>query len=274
MSAGKYILHDGAFVPTEEFRLGLNDVQSLRLTEKFRAVRTSFPFFTESHEMLKLKLVVFNLEFPEFTERSGAGLLRQMSRTLTKNKFFMGACLTVSVWQSNAKVHYSIQPEKLEFADYTLNEKGIYVDVFDKIQKPVSALSNLTTGSELFWKVAQAQQPEGIDEMLIMNTDDLIIEAPESNIYLISGNKVIATNGECGAYLDVTRSVMAKIFRQMKMEITYNEGILVADLENAEEIMLVNSVDGIRWVAGYSGKRYFNNIIKKVQSLFGQLAVS
>lgn len=268
MSAGKYILFDGTFVPTGEFRLGAQDLDVVRISEKFRAVRTAFPFFRESFEILKLKLVIFNREFHEFTERDGAGLLRQMSRTLTKNKLFMGACLTLTIWFAEDKAHYSIQSEKLEFADYVLNERGLFVNVFDKIQKPVSALSTLTTGSELYWKIARSQKPEWADEMLIINDEDLVVEAPESNIYLITGNRVKAASDQHGAYMDVTRTSMLKIFRQLRMSFSDEDGISADDLENADELMLVNSVDGIRWVAGLGGKRYFNTTIKKAQSLF------
>lgn len=274
MSLGKYILVDGSFVLLQDHRISLHESECIRITEKFRAVRTAIPFFRETLEILKLKLLIFNRSFPEMTNNDGAELLRQLGRTLTKNKHFMGACLTVAFWFDGQQPHYSIHSEKLDEADYNFNEKGLFLELFDKIQKPVSALSNLTIGSEIFWNIARSQRSLQADEQLIVNIDDLIVETPHSNTYLING-KSVRTSGEMhGAYMDVTRPTMKKIFERLNLSFNDTEGISVDDLETAEEIMLVNPIDGVRWVTGFKGKRYFNNNIRKICSLFGQLATS
>ena len=274
MNLGKYILVDGSFVLSDDYRISLHESECLSISEKFRSARTTIPFFRETLELLKLKLMIYNQTIPEFTENDGAGLLRQLGRTLTKNKHFMGACLTVIFWFDEQQAHYIIQSEKLEEADYVFNEKGLFLEVFDKIQKPVSALSNLTIGSEIFWKIARSQKSFQADEQLILNTDDQIVETPYSNIYLVNG-KSVRTSGEIlGAYMDVTRPMMKKIFECLNLSYDDSEGISLSNLEDAEEIMLVNPIDGVRWVAGFEGKRYFNNNIRKICRLFGQMAIS
>jgi len=274
MNSGKYILVDGSFVVLEDYRISIHESECIRMTEKFRAIRTAIPFFSETLEILKLKLLIFNRNFPEMTDNDGAGLLRQLGRTLTKNKHFMGACLTFNYWFDGQQPHYSIQSEKRNEADYVFNEKGLFLELFDKIQKPVSALTNLTIGSEIFWNIAQSQKSTQADEQLILNIDDEIVETPYSNIYLING-KSVRTSGEMhGAYMDVTRPVMMKIFDRLMLSYSDTEGITVSDLEAAEEIMLVNPIDGVRWVTGFKGKRYFNNNIRKISSLFGHITTS
>ena len=274
MNSGKYILVDGSFVILDDYRISLHESECLRISETFRSVRTTIPFFRETLELLKLKLMIYNQSIPEFTENDGAGLLRQLGRTLTKNKHFMGASLTVIFWFDQQQVHYIIQSEKLEETDYAFNEKGLFLEVFDKIQKPVSALSNLTIGSEIFWKIAQSQKNFQADEQLILNSDDQIVETPYSNIYLFNG-KSVRTSGEIhGAYMDVTRPIMRKIFDRLNLSYDDSEGITLSHLEDAEEIMLVNPIDGVRWVAGFEGKRYFNNNIRKICRLFGQLTIN
>ena len=44
--------------------------------------------------------------------------------------------------------------------------------------------------------------------------------------------------------------------------------ITVKDIQECEEILIVNAIDGVRWIAGYEGKRYFNNTIRKISELF------
>ncbi len=271
MNSGKFILVDGNFSLTEEYRISLPQSESFLFSEKIRAVRTAFPFFRESLEMIRLKLVIFNQSFPAFTDKEGAGLRRQLERTLTKNKHFMGALLTVTFRLSDQKISYAIQSEKVEPTDYELNEKGLYVELFDKIQKPASSLSSLTLGSEIFWKIARNHlQRSTVDQFLLVNTNDRIIEVPESNLYLIKGKSIRGVSVEQGAYIDITRHLMLEIFKKMDLEYSEKEAITIQDIQDAEEIMTVNSIDGIRWIVGFEGKRFFNNTIRKISDLFSQ----
>lgn len=269
MNPGKYILVNGAFVLTEEYRISVQESEAFLFSEKIRAVRTNFPFFSETLELIKLKLEIFNRSFPEFTDREGAGLKRQLERTLTKNKFFLGAAFIITFRYLDGKIQYSIQAEKLDYADYELNEKGLFVELFDTIRKPLSAISHLSLGSEIYWDIAMNNLDyEVCDQPLIVNQKGWVVEAPESNIYLIKGKKVRGAADAHGAFVDITRSAMLDIFRKLDMVYTETEGITTEDMYVAEEVLLVNSVDGIRWVAGFEGKRYFKHAIRKMNALF------
>jgi len=269
MNSGKYILVNGAFVLADEYRISLQESEAFLFSEKIRAVRTSFPFFTETLELIKHKLDIFNRSFPEFTDREGAGLKRQLERTLTKNKFFLGAAFVITFRYLEDKVQYSIQAAKLDYADYELNEKGLFVGLSDAIRKPFSAISHLSLGSEIYWDIAlNSLDYEVCDQPLIVNQNGWVIEAPESNIYLIKGKKVRGAADTHGAFVDITRLAMLDIFRKLDMVYTETEGITTDDMYLAEEVLLVNSVDGIRWVAGFEGKRYFKHAIRKMNELF------
>jgi len=271
MNAGKYILVDGTFIPADEYRLSASEAKSLLFSERIRAVRTSFPFFNETLELIKLKFLIFNQSFSEFTDREGAGLRRQLERTLTKNKFFLGAVFTLSFRSLNGKIHYSIEAEKLEQIDYELNERGLFVDVFDKIQKASNTLSNLNFGSEVCWQIANFHlEDSGCDQFLIVNTENYILEVPFSNIYLITGNCVRGASCEFGAYLDISQSYLLEIFARLNLYYSEDMPITIQDVREAEELMVVNAVEGIKWIVGFEGKRYFNNTIRKIGDLFSR----
>ncbi|MDP3915975.1 MAG: aminotransferase class IV [Bacteroidota bacterium] len=275
MNEGSYILVNGLFLPTAEYRFSLKESDVFLFSEKIRAVRSAFPFYRETLEMIKQKLVIFNQTFPELTENDGAELKRQMERTLTKNKQFLGAVLTIRFWISDQKIQYSIQSAKREKSDYGLNDKGLYVTVFDTIRKSVSSLSNTSLGSELNWRIA-GNYPKDIasDEFLLLNTDGQIIEAVGSNIYLIKGRMVKGASIYHGAYADITKSLMLSVYNKLQLSYSEKDGITDQDMKEADEILLVNAIDGIRWVVGFEGKRYFNNMIRKINELFVSSLVS
>lgn len=274
MSKGKFILVNGSFIPSDDYRISVEELQSAHFSEYFRSVKTSFPFFSETLDLIKLKLLLFNAVFPEFTDEEGAGLKRQMERTLTKNKHFLGAKVTLTFWIADKKVTYTIQSETIEPAGYQLNEKGLFAEVFDKIQKPASSLSTLSLGSVAYWEIAERYRTESpTDEFIIIGNSDTILETPGANIYLVRGKKVKGASAEDGAYVDVTQSLLLHIFVKLGLEYTEEE-ITLDELKQAEEVFSANAIQGIQWIIGIGGKRYFNNTTRKIAELFNNLTIS
>lgn len=269
MNKGKYILVNGSFVPTEEYRISLPESEGFLFSEKIRAVRTAFPFFKETLEVIKLKLRIFGQSFTDFTENDGSGLKRQLERTLTKNKHFLGAIFTITFRYANQKMHYSIQSERLENTGYELNDKGLYVEAFEEIKKPASSISMLSFGSEIYWNIARNQMTNPMtDHFLIVNTQNQIVEIPESNIYILKGKSVLGASVSQGAYIDVSRPIMLEIFKKLSLKFTEESGITFQDLREAEEILIVNAIEGVRWVVGFEGKRFFNHMVRKISEQF------
>jgi branched-subunit amino acid aminotransferase/4-amino-4-deoxychorismate lyase len=275
MNKGKYILANGTFIPSDEYRISLYESEALLFSEKIRAVRTNFPFFAETLEIIKLKLLFFNQSFPEFTDRGGAGLKRQLERTLTKNKFFLGAIFSIRFYFLNEKIQFSIESEKYEPTDFELNEKGLFIEVLKNVRKPSSSLSGLSFGSEIYWKMARNHLKGTLtDQLLLVNTENQIVEAIESNIYLINGTQIRGASCADGAFLDISQPLLLDIFSQLHYHYSENEGITIEDVRLAEEIMIVNAVEGIKWIVGFEGKRYFNQTIRKISDIFGRRLVN
>lgn len=268
MKDGAYILVNGQFSPFASYKITLEQADGLLFSEKIRSIRTSFPFFRESVEMIKMKLMLFNQPCHELIDKEGAELKRQMERTLTRNKHFLGSILSVRFWISEGHVQYSIHSTKTDHSGYELNEKGIYISVSREIRKPVYALSSNMLGSEMYWKIARFNLKEESGEIILINNKNFITEAPQSNIYLIKDGTVKGAPIKHGAYTDISKLLMLNIFADLGIPYSESEGITEQDLREADEIFLVNALEGIRWVIGFEGKRYFNQTIRKIYNAF------
>ena len=275
MTQGKYILVDGSFCKSDEYRITSAEAEALHFSQKFRVIRSKLPFFAESLELIRLKLLYFNQTYPEFTSNDGAALLRQIERTLTKNKHFLGAVVKLTFRFIASKVHYTIQSEVIEPVAYEINTKGLYTEIITPIQKSISSLAALSLGSEIYWDIASCHKKESTaDELLTINTLGNIIEAPESNIYLILGNQVIGVGANQGAYQDITKPEMLSIFEELNLKYTEDIAITEDVLRSAEELMLVNSIKGVQWIIGFEEKRYFNHTTRKINELFQKRRLS
>jgi branched-subunit amino acid aminotransferase/4-amino-4-deoxychorismate lyase len=275
MTKGKFILVNGAFVAAEEYRISIEESECTGFSEQFRAIKTVLPFFDETLETIKLKFLLLNNDYKEFTENKGAVLKRQIERTLTKNKHFLGAIVTLSFKFSGTKVNYTIQSETTESAGFDLNEKGLFTEIFDKIQKPASSLSTISLGSAPYWEIAEQYRDKSkLDEYLLISTSNSILEVPHSNIYLINGKSVLGAPETIGAYEDITKTLIIRIFNDLNLSYSESIEITYDIINSAEEIFAVDAIRGIRWIIGIGGKRYFNNTVRKINELFKQYTVS
>lgn len=265
---GNYILVNGLFACSSDYKITITEADSLLFTEKIRSVRTSFPFLKESVEMIIFKLLLFNQSCPLLTDNEGAELKRQMERTLTKNKHFLGAVLSIRFWLAEQKLQYSIQSTKTEHSGFELNNKGLYISIAREIRKSVSSLSNSSIGSEMYWHIARIHSKDNSDELLLLNNEDQIIEALHSNIYLIKNGMIKGASIRQGAFADISKSLMLAVFEQMHISYNESEGITEQDLKEADEVFLVNALDGIKWIIGFEGKRYFNQLTRKISNTF------
>ena len=256
-------------MPSSEYWISLIESEGFLFAEKIRVIRSTFPFFKESLEIIKLKLLIFNQSYSELIENEGTELKRQMERTLTKNKQFLGAVITIRFWLSEFKFQYSIQSTKLDHPSYELNNSGLYVSIFQNIHKSISYLSNLSVGSDLYWRIADNHiKGATFNQFLILNTENQIVEAIGSNIYLVKNGIIKGASVYQGAYIDITKSLLLNILAKLNLGYNENDGITEQDLLEADEIFLVNAINGIQWVVGFERKRYFNHTIRKINDLF------
>lgn len=267
MNSGKYTLVNGTFILSNEYQLSDLDSKALTFTEKIRSVRTLLPFFGETLEVIRYKLELYNQSFPEFTNHEGAELKRQLERTLTKNKHFLGAVLNLTIRFTGNKISWSVQSEKLSETDFELNEKGLYIGTYEEIQKPASAISNLSLGSEIFWNLAKSNiKDQMTDRLLILNPENLILEVPDSNIYTITGNLVRTPNIADGAYADISQPKLIETIQRMKMDFSDETPLNTKSIQESDEVFIVNAIEGIRWIAGFEGKRFYNNTTRKINT--------
>jgi len=271
---GNFILVNGSFISSSEYRISIQESESVLFTEKIRSVRTTFPFFRASLEMIRLKLMIFHQSFPDLLDNEGAELKRQMERTLTKNKHFLGSHLSIRFWFIDQKLNFSIQSFKTDHTGYELNNKGLYISISREIWKSVSSLSNCSLGSEMYWNIVCKPKDSAMDELVLLNDEEQIIEAPGSNIYLVKNGTIKGASIHHGAYADITKPLMLKIFDTLKITYDETDGLTEQDMKEADEIFLVNALDGIRWIIGFEGKRYFNQATRKINNLFVKNLIS
>lgn len=197
--------------------------------------------------------------------------LRQKTvELLKKNKFNGNVRFRLAIYrdgeglytpQSN-KVGYLLEAVPLEQTQYELNQKGLIIDVYDEITKPINKLANYKTNNALVYVMAGLHQKQHrLDEAIILNQYGFLCETTSSNVFVVYQKQIYTPALSEGCVAGVMRSVVLQLAKTHNFPLV--EAQISPDILNeAEEVFVTNATSGIRWVMGYNKKRYFNEVAK------------
>ena len=164
------------------------------------------------------------------------------------------------------KPGYLLESTALTDGNYTLNQKGLIIDVYDELTKPINKLSNYKTTNALFYVMAGLYQKQHkLDEAIILNQNGFLCESTSSNVFIVYEKQIYTPALSEGCIAGVMRSVVLKLAKMNDIPLIEAQ-ISPEILKEADEVFVTNASSGIRWVMGYGKKRYFNETAKTITS--------
>lgn len=169
------------------------------------------------------------------------------------------------------KSGYILEASAMQESGYELNKKGLIINVYDEITKPVNKLSNYKTSNSLLFVMAGLYKKQHrLDEAFILNQNGFLCESISSNIFVVYDKQIYTPA--------LSEGCIAGVMRNAVMQTAKANGISIIEaqinpevLKEAEEVFITNATSGIRWVMGYGKKRYFNEVTKSLSSLLNAL---
>lgn len=164
------------------------------------------------------------------------------------------------------KVGFVLEVKPLANTIYELNKKGLIIDVYDEIAKPINKLSSFkTTNSLPFVMAAIFQKQHRLDETFLVNQNGFLCESTSANIFVVYQNQIYTPALSEGCVAGVMRNAIIQLAKQLELPLIEAQ-INPQVLNEAEEVFVTNAVNGIRWVMGYGRKRYFNEVARMLSA--------
>jgi branched-chain amino acid aminotransferase len=149
---------------------------------------------------------------------------------------------------------YIIQVKPLETEFFEV-KKVAKVGIHSNFVKPISAISYIKSSSAQWYVLgAQLAHENDWDEMLLLNSEENIVEALSSNVIAVIDGKICTPPISDGG-VDGT---MRKFLLQNFAEIGEVRSLTKADVLAAEEVWLINAVRGIQSVTSFENRVYGN----------------
>lgn len=197
--------------------------------------------------------------------------LRQKTTELQrKNKFNGNVRFRLTIYRDGEglyapqinKTGYLLEAIPLTQATYELNQKGLIVDVFDEITKPINKLSNYKTSNAMVYVMAGLFQKQNkLDEAMVLNQSGFLCESTSSNVFIVYQKQIYTPALSEGCVAGVMRGVVLQLAKMNDLTLVEAQ-ISPEILKEAEEVFVTNASSGIRWIMGYGRKRYFNEVAK------------
>ncbi|WP_316842384.1 aminotransferase class IV [Pedobacter gandavensis] len=276
----EYILHNGEFVAANHPVIGVEN-RAFRygdgLFESMRMNNGKLKFAELHADRLKAGMKALKMDGATLMDEY---FLKQKTAELCKrNKLKDNVRFRLSVYRDGSGLYtpdsnksgYVLEASALPQSTYELNKKGLIVDVYDEITKPVNKLSNYkTTNSLLFVMAGLYKKQYNLDEAFILNQQGFLCESISSNIFVVYDKQIYTPALSEGCIAGVMRSVVMGMAKTHNIPLTEAQ-INPEVLKEAEEVFITNATGGIRWVMGYGRKRYFNEISKYLSARLNEM---
>lgn len=240
------------------------------LFESMRYINGKLMFAELHAERLRRGMIALKLE--GHATFDSAFLTRKAEELIKRNNLGKNARIRLTVYRdseglyspSGNRAGYCMELSKSDEQAYINQSKGLIVDVYDEITKPVNSLANHKTCNSLTYVMAGIyRKKNSLDEVFILNNSGFLCEAISANVFVIFKKTIYTPALTEGCIAGVMRNVVMNLAAENKMEVV--EAQINPDILNeAEEVFLTNASRGIQWVMGFNSKRYFNKVSQKL----------
>ena len=228
------------------------------------------PLFLESH-LQRLYAGMEVLEYEWNDQLLKTVLNEEIKRLLIRNRLKEGARLRITVFRNDGGFytpetnHVSVLLETTpDINNYVLNKDGISLGVFEEIFKPIHTFNSLKSANGLlFVKAGLAKSKKQVDDLIILNSKGLVCETISSNIFMIIHNRLVTPPLSEGCLPGTMRQNILALAPTLGLEVLETP-VGINALEQAEEVFISNSINGVKWVMGYENKRYFHKVSAKI----------
>jgi branched-chain amino acid aminotransferase len=167
----------------------------------------------------------------------------------------------------DAKNHtplYIIQSWPIEADQSTLNENGLQLCIYDEAKKMADDFSHIKHNNYLpYFMGALFAKEKQCNDAIVLNNHNRICDSTIANIFILKDDIIYTPS--------LSEGCVAGVMRKSITQSLPNEGYTVKETEitkdfllEADEVFLSNSIYNIRWVAAIDGKKYSNNITRKI----------
>jgi branched-chain amino acid aminotransferase len=258
----RHIIYNGELVKNEKnFNADHPLIQGTNaLRFEWFVVSSALPFYQDEFRRVKKVADKKGLKFPGWLTSST--FAQDIRHLFQMNRIYQGGLLRMVIFTDNqgGKTSYLMTATSKPNQQFILNDEGFLIDVFRRHRLYSGSAEIYDTGLSATETSALFDMHEGkYDQLVLLNEVNHVSRFVGANFMMINDDVAYTPALEEGAIDDVMRQQVIEACLNLKLKVFDDCIIHQDDLKSANEIIVLDPVDGIRWVVGYLKKRYFRH---------------
>jgi len=149
------------------------------------------------------------------------------------------------------------------------NKQLVEIELFKDFPIASGLLSTIKTNNKMVNVLGSIFAKENdYQNCILINEKKEVVEALNSNIFLIKGKEVLAPSLESGCLNGIIRKRLIQMLKKHENFEVHELSISPFDLLKADEVFLTNSIREIQSVDKYRKKKYGNDKTREIKQLF------
>lgn len=236
-------------------------------------------FFDDHWQRIMRNMTILGINNKLFPSKAEIAAVTR--RLIHRNNLLKGSRLKLIIFKDYTGINnltadnagYSIIAAPVEHSIFTLQQKGILINIYADYPKLLGPASSFRTTSSVFNIIAlEKAKANGFGDSVLINQNQHIVETTFSNLFIYKNEILYTPPLSDGCVNGVIREKTIEITLAKKITVETNKSITISDLYNASEVFLTSEVSGIKWVMGYRNKRYYNKLAKQLIELLNRKA--
>jgi branched-chain amino acid aminotransferase len=245
------------------------------LREEVRTRGTRMAFFPEHYKQLQSRLSVLKITLPDIL--TAEEMHRQAVNLINKNRYFGGNNLRITIihkpGHDSGTNHCLMECIALDHPAYVLNRKGYLVGLYDDLNIPLDRLAGMFARSNLLDFFARRYMTANrLDDCILFNQQGHIVSSIFSTIFFRIKDEIHTPPEKDGSPSSVMRDQVIRLLTAAGHPVDDKISLRALDIEKADEIILANALDGIRWVVAVDRSRYYNHTGARLITMLNEKA--
>jgi len=221
-------------------------------------------------------LAVLQFPLPPYFTRDW--LTASILTLCNKNKVAAAARVRLNVFRGNgtlfeteAETPMVVMEADALAPDYLqLNARGWTIGVYTEARKSCDLLANLKSNNYLpYVMAARYARQNGFHDCLLLNTHNRLCDSTIANLFWVKDQHVFTPPLTEGCVAGVMRRFLVQQLQGENFPVT-EKPVTTEELLQADELLLTNSLFGIRWVGSMKTAAYANNTSIALHQLFSR----
>lgn len=272
---GKISENDTIEVSDENRALNYGDA----LFETIKFANNKLLFFEDHYFRLMASMRILRMEIPmhftqEFIEDQIQSLLNVASQKSDnyRIKLLVFRNAGGKYTPESKEVSFLISFKPLKTPYYSLNESNYTVELFKDYYVAPQLLDTLKTTNKAINVVGSIFAKENdFQNCLLLNTNKMVVEALNANLFLVLGNTVKTPPLSDGCLNGILRKQVIEILKKSAKYSFEETSISPFELQKADELFLTNTIMGIQPISKYRKKEFGSEVAKELLAKLNSL---